>query len=497
MASRSAGSELDELSRNSYQQELDRSLHPLRSLIMGVASCGPIGSVFAYVPALLFICGMFSWYAMVIAAVLCIFQGLAYAEVGSAYPVAGGEYSMVARVLGKALGIITFGLMSAMYIFVPTAASLAAGGILGVIWPWAGAHTHVIAVLVIVYAASVSFLKVKLGTWVAAFFVAVQIVALLVVTVLGLVHWHSPAERLFSTQALDANGNMTTVVLAAAVVGITVSFFIYQGFGNVIIFSEETKKAKAKIGGAAMGATITAVVVILVPTTALLLGAPSVNMLLTSASPLADTIAAWGGNFFGKVISFIIFLAILDLATASMMAFARVYWSGGRDNVWPTPISKALAVREPEAQDPVGRGHRVRADLRGVRRHLERRLDRDVHRRHHAELRGSHGALRHRHPAEEEPAGAVQDAALADPAGAARHRLRGDGHAAGEEGPLDHADHRRRVPGLLPRVPAAAAGALEAPRPDRRGRGHELSGKRARRTRPRLSRRDRLTADEA
>ena len=203
MASRSAGSELDELSRNSYSQELDRSLHPLRSLIMGVASCGPIGSVFAYVPALLFICGMFSWWAMVIAAVLCIFQGLAYAEVGSAYPVAGGEYSMVARVLGKGLGIITFGLMSAMYIFVPTAASLAAGGILGVIWPWAGTHIHIIAVLVIVYAASVSFLKVKLGTWVAAFFVAVQIVALLIVTILGLVHWHSPSERLFSTQAWE------------------------------------------------------------------------------------------------------------------------------------------------------------------------------------------------------------------------------------------------------------------------------------------------------
>ena len=352
MAPGSASSELDELSRNSYQQELDRSLHPLRSLIMGVASCGPIGSVFAYVPALLFICGMFSWWAMVIAAVLCIFQGLAYAEVGSAYPVAGGEYSMVARVLGKWLGVITFGLMSAMYIFVPTAAALAAGGILGVIWPWAGTHTHIIAVLVIVYAASVSFLKVKLGTWVAAFFVAVQIIALLVVTILGLVHWHSPSERLFSTQALGANGDMTTVTLAAAVVGITVAFFIYQGFGNVIIFSEETKKAKSKIGGAAMGATITAIVVILVPTTALLLGAPSVHMLLTSASPLADTIASWGGNFFGKVISFIIFLAILDLATASMMAFTRVYWSGGRDNVWPTPVSKALAYVNPTLKTP-------------------------------------------------------------------------------------------------------------------------------------------------
>jgi len=352
MVSRRAGSELDELSRNSYSQELDRSLHPLRSLIMGVASCGPIGSVFAYVPALLAICGLFSWWAMVIAAVLCIFQGLAYAEVGSAYPVAGGEYSMIGRVLGKALGIITFGLMSAMYIFVPTAAALAAGGILGVIWPWAGENTHIVAVLVIVYAAAVSFLRVKLGTWVAAFFVAVQIVALLIVTILGLVHAHSPSERLFSTQVMGANGNTTTVAMAAAVLGITVAFFIYQGFGNVIIFSEETKKARSKIGGAAMGATITAIVVILVPTTAILLGAPSVNMLLTSASPLADTIASWGGNFFGKVISFIIFLAILDLATASMMAFARVYWSGGRDNVWPTPISKAMAYVNPRLKTP-------------------------------------------------------------------------------------------------------------------------------------------------
>ena len=352
MASRSAGSELDELSRNSYSQELDRSLHPLRSLTMGVASCGPIGSVFAYVPALLAICGLFSWWAMVIAAVLCIFQGLAYAEVGSAYPVAGGEYSMIGRVLGKALGIITFGLMSAMYVFVPTAAALAAGSVLGVIWPWAGEHTHIVAVLVIAYAASVSFLKVKLGTWVAAFFVAVQIVALLVVTILGLVHAHSPSERLFSTQVMGADGNMTTVAMAAAVLGTTVAFFIYQGFGNVIIFSEETKKAKAKIGGAAMGATITAIVVILVPTTAILLGAPSVNMLLTSAAPLADTVASWGGDFFGKVISFIIFLAILDLATASMMAFARVYWSGGRDNVWPTPISKAMAYVHPRLKTP-------------------------------------------------------------------------------------------------------------------------------------------------
>ena len=328
---------------------------------------------------------------MVIAAVLCIFQGLAYAEVGSAYPVAGGEYSMVARVLGKGLGIITFGLMSAMYIFVPTAASLAAGGILGVIWPWAGTHVHIVAVLVIIYAAAVSFLKVKLGTWVAAFFVAVQIVALLVVTILGLVHWHSPSERLFSTQALGADGNMTTVVLAAAVVGITVSFFIYQGFGNVIIFSEETKKAKAKIGGAAMGATITAIVVILVPTTALLLGAPSVEH--------AAHVGVAAGRHH-RVLGRQLLRQGHQLHHLPGHPRPR---HGLDDGVRPRVLERrprqrladadlqGARLREPQAQDAVGRGHRVRAHLRGLRGHLQRRLDRDVHRRHHAELRGSHG----------------------------------------------------------------------------------------------------------
>jgi amino acid transporter len=352
MASANPGSDLDELSRNSYQQELDRSLHPLRSLVMGVASCGPIGSVFIYIPALLFICGMFSFWALVLAAVLCVCQGLAYAELGSAYPVAGGEYSMIGRVLGRAVGIITFGLMSAMYIFIPVAAALGAGVYLGVIWPWAGTHIHIIAVAVIIYAAGVSFLKVKLGTWVAAFFVAIQIIALFVITILGLVHAHSPSERLFSTQALGANGGLTHVTTGAALLGVTVAFFIYQGFGNVIIFSEETKKARARIGRAAMGATVTAIVVILVPATALLLGAPSVKLLLTSMTPLSDTITAWGGQYFGKAISFIVFLAILDLATASMMAFTRVYWSGGRDNVWPTPVSKALAYVHPRLKTP-------------------------------------------------------------------------------------------------------------------------------------------------
>ena len=35
-----------------------------------------------------------------------------------------------------------------------------------------------------------------------------------------------------------------------------------------------------------------------------------------------------------------------------MMAFARVYWSGGRDNVWPTPISKAMAYVNPRLKTP-------------------------------------------------------------------------------------------------------------------------------------------------
>lgn len=339
--------------KGSYAQELDRGLRSLRAVVLAVASVGPAGSVFAFVPIVFFIGGTFAFYAFVIAFLLALCEGLAYAELGSAYPIAGGEYAMVGRVLGRPTGAFLFAIMVAEYIFVPSAFALVAGLYLGVMWPWAGAHLHVVGVACLAWAVGVALLRVKLGAWVAGFFLAIQIVAVGALTILGLINAHNPADRLFTATAYGPDGPIS-LTLSAALLATTIAFFTYQGFGNAIIFSEETKGAKKKIGGVVMWAVVVTGLAILVPTTAVLLGAPSVEGLLTSASPMTYMIEATGGKTFDTILSFVIFLALLDAITASMMAFTRVIYSSGRDNAWPTPVSKALAYIHPRYKTPWG-----------------------------------------------------------------------------------------------------------------------------------------------
>ncbi len=337
--------------KKTYAQELDRGLKSLRAVVLAVASVGPAGSVFAFVPIVLFICGTFSFYAFLIALVFALFEGLCYAELGSAYPIAGGEYAMVGRVLGRPTGAFLFAIMTAEYVFVPSSFALGAGIYLGTLWPWAGAHLHIIGVACILWAVIVALLRVKLGAWVAGFFLAIQIVAIAVLVILGLTHAHSPIDRLFHPVVYGPTGPIP-LTWSAALLGITISFFVYQGFGNAVIFSEETKNARKKVGRVVMWAVIVTGLAIFIPVIAVLLGAPTVQGLLTAQSPLTYVIQATGGNTVNTIMSVVIFLALLDAITASMMAFTRVVYSGGRDMAWPTPVSKALAYVHPRFKTP-------------------------------------------------------------------------------------------------------------------------------------------------
>lgn len=339
--------------KGSYAQELDRGLRSLRAIVLSVASVGPAGSVFAFVPIVFFIGGTFAFYAFVIAFLLALCEGLAYAELGSAYPIAGGEYAMVGRVLGRPAGAFLFAVMAAEYVFVPSAFALGTGLYLGVLWPWAGAHLHVVGVVCLAWGIGVALLRVKLGAWVAGFFLVIQIVAVGALTILGLIHAHNPVDRLFTVHAYGPTGP-TSLSWTGALLAITIAFFVYQGFGNAIVFSEELKGAKRKIGGVVMWAVVVTGLAILVPTIAVLLGAPSVEGLLTSASPMTYMIEATGGKTFDTILSFVIFLALLDAITASMMGFTRVIYSSGRDKAWPTPVSRALAYIHPRFKTPWG-----------------------------------------------------------------------------------------------------------------------------------------------
>lgn len=311
--------------RAHYRQQLDRTLHVFSNTILSFASIGPTGTVFAFVPIALLFGGSLTFVAFLIAAVVVVCQGLCYAECGTAYPIAGGEYAITARVVAKPVGAVLLADMIALYVFVPSAFALGGSIYLGVLWPWAGTHPHIIGPILLAIGAFVAFLRLAVGWIIAAIFLAVELVAIPVILVLGLVHAHNPIDRWFTNiGGYGPDGKPFTVTFTAMVLAITFAFFCYQGFGNALALSEETLEAKKKVGRAVMWTVLVAIVGIGTPVAALLLGAPSLQGLLTAPAPFTYFLTELGGKTVNDVVSLFVFFAILDAIVASTMAFGRV-----------------------------------------------------------------------------------------------------------------------------------------------------------------------------
>ena len=60
-----------------YKQELDRALNPLGNISMTIATSGLTVTVFAFAPVAIGIAGSMSLWIFLLAAVLCVCQGLA------------------------------------------------------------------------------------------------------------------------------------------------------------------------------------------------------------------------------------------------------------------------------------------------------------------------------------------------------------------------------------------------------------------------------------
>ncbi|WP_232850791.1 amino acid permease [Nocardia acididurans] len=81
----------DEADRSRYPQQLARALGMGENILITLSAVTPASSVFIIIP-------------------VSVFVGLCYAELATAYPIAGGEYTWVARLLGRPNGFAVFGL---------------------------------------------------------------------------------------------------------------------------------------------------------------------------------------------------------------------------------------------------------------------------------------------------------------------------------------------------------------------------------------------------
>ena len=275
---------------------------------------------------------------------------MCWGELGSTYPVVGGSYSLVARVLGRPAGFVAFVLVLVTAIIIPSSIALGAGQYLSVIWP--GENANYIGAAIMLVTALIAILSIELNAWVTGVFLTLELLVVLVVTVLGLTHVNQPITALVFPHTFDASGTASPLTLGLVLTGVAIGVYSYNGYDAPVVYSEETRGHRRNIARAVFWALGITVASELIPAVAALLAAPSLPKMITAATPMQYVITSVAGGTWNTIISLGVALAIFNATLAINLAFGRILYSSGRDRAWPEPISGWIGSIHPRLRTP-------------------------------------------------------------------------------------------------------------------------------------------------
>jgi amino acid transporter len=319
-------------------------------LFLALSAETPASSVFVIVPDVLSQAGTGALLSMAAAALIAVCMAGIYGELGSAFPLAGGEYAIVGRTLGPLPGFVVMGLNLVNSLLGVAVLSLGICDYVSVAIP--GLQPLPVALAVITGATLLGVLNIRTNALVTGAFLMVEIMALLILAWLGWRHpMRSPVELLVHPQVLS-HGALTAAPMAALGLAVAVATFAYDGYGGAVYFAEEMQDAPRRIGKTVVIALLVTVVAEIIPLTAVLTGAPDLAVLLGAKSVFMDFIQSAGGKTLAVVLGLAIALAIVNAVIAVVLLSARQLYALGRDETWPAPLNSLLVRVHPRLGSP-------------------------------------------------------------------------------------------------------------------------------------------------
>ncbi|HEV7134634.1 MAG TPA: APC family permease [Gaiellaceae bacterium] len=341
-----------------YEQELSRSLKVLGNVMITLSSVTPASSVFIIIPAILLAVGTGSFLALVFSAIVGVFMAFCWAELCAAYPIAGGDYAVVwhafkgrAKPFAGPVSMVLFALWVDTIVFIPAVIALGTAQYLGVIWSvdtkWAGA-------IVMLLSAGLAILRVRINAVLTGVMLAIELAALAIVTGLGLANLHTDRfGKLFHGWVLgNGHGGVNAVTIGSILAITSVAVFAYNGYAAPVNLAEETRGSSRGIARAILWSLVITVLAELIPTTAVLLGAPKLDQVTTGSAPMNAFLLATSDSTVNKIVSIGITVAIVNAVIAIVIQFGRVLYSSGRDKAWPGPMNGWMSAISPQTHTP-------------------------------------------------------------------------------------------------------------------------------------------------
>jgi amino acid transporter len=322
-----------------YKQELRRRLSFWNNVGLALADITPMGSLLIVGTVVIATAGTGSVWSYVIGCFIAINVALCMGELGSMYPVAGGLYSIVTRVLGKPIGFLAMLDYIGQAIFLP--ASIAIGVGTYVTSLWSDAPSNWAAAIVMAGVTVIALFDIKFNAWFTATFLALQLIVLGLLFVAGIASLDQPLS-IVTDPVVSGDGGLQPATAGVIVTALATAMFSVNGYDSAINFSEETGGSASQVGRAVVTAAAAGIAFEVVPFIAAVFGADNLQSFLSSDTPLTDVIGDTFGTGFLDVVTVVAILAFLNASLAITLQFARIAWSSGRDRAWPTPVSRAL-----------------------------------------------------------------------------------------------------------------------------------------------------------
>jgi amino acid transporter len=329
---------------------LKRSMRVVGALLLTLSAITPASSVFVIVPGVFQDAGTGAFLSMATTAVLSLAVALVYAELSSAYPIAGGEYSMIGRILGPGSAFAVLALTAIGNMLAPAVLALGAAVYIGVLVP--GLNPVAVGIAIIAVTTLFGILHIRTNAWVTGVFLALELLALAVLAALGFGHIERPLTALVAHPVALDGGILHPTPVMMIVLSTAVSVFAYNGYGAAVYFSEEMHDAPRLIARTIILALLITVATELIPVTAVLLGAPDLHTLFASESPFSDFVLRRGGPVLNVAVSLAIALAIVNAVLATVLQNGRFFFSTGRDATWHDWINDAFTRTHPRFNSP-------------------------------------------------------------------------------------------------------------------------------------------------
>ena len=310
------------------------------ALLLTLSAVTPAASVYVIIPGIIQQAGTGAFIALAAAALVGLAMAFVYAELASAWPLAGGEYAILGRTLGPAVGFVFMGMNTVGSTLAPAVLSLGASAYVAAVWP--GLAPVPVAIAIIAAATLLGILNIRTNAKVTGLFLLIEVAALAVLAALGFSHAHRSVADLVAHPVMVSAGALAATPVALIGLGTAVAIFAYNGFGVAVYFSEEMHDAPRRVARTILWALALTVAFEFLPVIAVLLGAPDLKALLASPSPFSDFVGATGGRTLKIVISLGVALAIVNAVIAIVLINARFFYSSGRDRVWHAAGNAAL-----------------------------------------------------------------------------------------------------------------------------------------------------------